>query len=424
MRSWNDNLKKLAYVLVVIALIPVVWLLIVGSTSKRRIDSRWLERDFRSVKAMVYEHVDPFWKNPREKFEKAIEHAEKSIKRMHRMDFFLLIQPIFALLEDHESRVHFGMPDYMPVLPFKVAIREGKLLAYDSVSPYVKNGSEIETFDKMTSTEFLEWLKNYVGAESEAQWEESAEQFVFRLPSIQRKEWYPLKIGGKRRKIYSLPISKYRELRNKYYGYEEPFELTEKEGINILKIQSFSMWGQDIQNFEDDVEKLAKEGRPLIVDLRDNAGGSWKMVEVLIKHLVNKTVSFRREVTFAKNQVCTGKSQVESVKINPEKPFFNGRILVLVNRRTLDEAYDAALLLSKVATIAGEKPDIGNFRFFNVHYKSLPSVGMYFTISCAKMKYLDRLRIDVPLNENFGEYSKRISGKADSILKKAIEVIK
>ena len=424
MRGWNDNLKKVAYILVAASLIPVVWFLIIGSTSKRRVNPKWLRRDLRTIESMIYDHADPFWKNPKETFEKYIKDAEKSIKRMHRMDFYLLVQPIFALLEDHESYVHFGMPDYMPVLPFKVRFFNGKIYVYDSVSADVKNGSVIEKFNGMNTKEMVRFLKRYVGAESESQWENLAETFVFRLPSIQRRESYRIRISGKDLKVYSLPIAKYERMRAKLYGREKPFYTYKKGDVDVLKIRDFSMWGQDIQDFEDTVERIANTSKKLIVDLRDNPGGDWKEVRVLVERLVKEPVRLRKKLIFSENATCGGGKREVSIAIDPKDPVFSGKILLLVNKRTLNEAYDAAVLLSRDASVAGEMPDMGDFRFGSAVFKTLPSVGMYFTLSCDREFYLDSLKIDRYIQESEEDFVKRIRGDSDDVLKEAIGVIK
>ncbi len=424
MRSWNDNLKKVAYVLIAVSLVPVVWFLIIGSTSKRKVRPEWLSKDLKTIESMIYDHADPFWKNPKDVFKRYFKNAEKSIRKTHRMDFFLLIQPIFALLEDHESFVHFGMPSYMPVLPFKVYFHDGELYIYDSISADAKNGSRIEEFDGMDLEKFKSFLRKYIGAESESQWEILAENFIFRLPSIQRKEAYRIKISGKDMKIYSVPISKYNAMKSKIYGREKPFYTFEMDGVTVLKIKTFSMWGQDIQDFEDTVENLASRSRRLIVDLRDNPGGDWREVKVLIEHLIKKSTSLRNRLVFSENSLCGGGEKEENITIDPKDPVFDGKLLVLVNRKTLDEAYDAAVILSKNAPVVGENPDMGIFRFTAVRFKRLPSVGMYFTLSCAKEFYLDTVKIDRYIPEKGEEFEKRIKGEADDVLKKAIEVIK
>ena len=423
MRSWNDNLKKVAYILIAVSFVPVVWFLIIGSTSKRRVKPDWLRRDLKTIESMIYDHADPFWKNSKETFKEQFERAESSLKRMHRMDFFLLIQPIFALLEDHESFVHFGMPDYMPVLPFKVRFRGGKIYVYDSILADVKNGSILEEFDGMDREEFGEFLRLYVGAESGAQWENLAESFIFKLPSVQRRESYKIGVSGKDLKIYSVPISKYNTMRKKIYGREKPFYVHNEKDLTVLRIKTFSMWGQDIQEFEDTVERLARESKRLIVDLRDNSGGDWKEVRVLVEHLVKSPVSLKKKLVFSENSLCGGGEREMTVTVEPKDPVFDGKLLVVVNHRTLDEAFDAALLLSKNASVVGENPDIGEFRFTAVRFKRLPSVGMYFTLSCAKEFYLDNFDIDVYIQESEEEFRERISGRSDEVLKKAIEVI-
>ncbi len=423
MRSWNDNLKKVAYALIAISFVPVIWFLVIGSTSKRRVNPKWLERDLKTIESMIYDHADPFWKNPKETFDEYMKKAEKSIKSMHRMDFFLLVQPLFALLEDHESYVHFGMPSYMPVLPFKVIFHDGKLYAYDSVTEDVKNGSMIEEFDGMSTEELVKFLKEYVGAESEAQWENLAEEFMFRLPSIQRRESYKIRISGKTIKVYSIPIVKYKSMRSKIYGRERPFYVYRKGDVDILKVRTFSMWGQDIQDFEDTVENLASTSKKLIVDLRDNSGGDWKEVKVLVEHLIKSPVHLRKKLIFSKNSTCGGGKNMEDIVIDPKSPTFNGKLLVLVNRRTLNEAYDAAILMSKSATVAGEMPDMGKFRFGAAVFKTLPSVNMYFTLSCDREFYLDKLRIDRYIRESDEEFLKKIMGGSDDVLERAIGVI-
>ncbi len=424
MRSWNDNLKKVAYILIAISLAPVIWFLIIGSTSKRRVNPKWLRRDLKTIESMIYDHADPFWKNPKEAFEKYMRGAEKSIKRMHRMDFFLLVQPLFALLEDHESYVHFGMPSYMPVLPFKVMFHNGKLYVYDSVTEDVRNGSSIEEFDDMNMRQLMKFLKEYVGAESEAQWENLAEEFMFRLPSIQRMESYKIRISGKSIRVYSIPIAKYESMRSKIYGRKKPFYVDRKDGVDILRIRTFSMWGQDIQDFEDTVENLASTSKKLIVDLRDNPGGDWKEVKVLVEHLIKGRSHLRKKLVFSKNSMCGGGERKENITVYPKDPVFDGKLLVLVNKRTLNEAYDAAVLLSEYATTVGEMPDMGDFRFGSPVFKTLPSVNMYFTLSCDREFYLDKLKIERYIHESDGEFLRRISGSSDDVLERAIGVIK
>ena len=385
MRGWNQDLKIIFYIFVAVFIGALAWTVYQGSYSRRRVKADWLRRDLETVKNLIESHIDPYWKHSKEDFEKLIEKAESSIKKMHRMDFYLLIQPIFALLSDHESYVHFGMPSYMPVLPFRVRIDKGKMFVENSIDPRIKDGSLIEEFAGMRVEDFMKWLERYIGAENEAHWEELAEEFVFRLPSIQRREKYEIVADGKKIKFKSLAIARYEEKLKELGKEEKPFEVFKKNGCKVLRIRTFSIWGRDIKDFEDVLRSL--EGDKLVIDLRRNGGGSWKMAKMLVSYIVSRKVSFKRRV------VTKTETRDEEVSVEPIGEGFKGEVYVLVNRRTLDEAYDAALLLSKVATVVGEEPEIGEFRFAYPSFKRLPSIGMYATVSKAKIEYLEKLRV-------------------------------
>ena len=396
MRGWNQDLKIIFYVFVAVFIGVLIWTVYQGSYSRRRVKADWLRRDLETVKTLIEEHVDPYWKHPKEDFERLIEKAESSIKKMHRMDFYLLIQPIFALLSDHESYVHFGMPSYMPVLPFRVKIEKGKMFVHSSIDPRIEDGSLVEEFDGMKTEDFMKWLENYIGAENEAHWEELAEELIFRLPSIQRREKYEIVADGKKLTVKSLAIARYEEKLKELGKKEEPFELLEKNGCKVLKIRTFSIWGRDIRDFEDVLRNL--DGDELVIDLRGNGGGSWKMAKMLVSYIVDRRVSFKRRV------VTKSETRDEEVSVEPIGEGFKGKVYVLVDRRTLDEAYDAALLLSKIATVVGEEPEIGEFRFAYPSFKRLPSVGMYATVSKAKIEHLEKLRVfPEKVCENGGE---------------------
>jgi hypothetical protein len=410
LRSWNENLKKIGYILIVVFLMPVIWFLIAGSTSKRKVNPSWLERDVDTIEPMVFTHVDPFWRHERKEFEEILKKARSSIKRMHRMDFYLLVQPIFALLSDHESYVHFGMPGYMPVLPFRVVIRNGRIFAVSSTTHDIEDGDEIVEFDGMKISEFLNWIEKYVGAESRAQWEVLAEEFIFRLPSIQRNEKYRVRTNDGIKSVYSVPIAKYRERLKELGKLKKEFEVFKKNGFTVLKVRTFSLWGRDIQDFEDELKRIIRNSEKLIVDLRGNSGGSWGTMKKMVSYLINKEVSFERSVE------RNGQIVDETVKVSPRDGHFEGDLYVLVDERTLDEAYEASLLLSEVATVVGKNPDMGDFRFSGIEFKRLPSVGMYFTLSHEKVYYPEKLRVDIVVDESDEEYVKRAIRKGDKML--------
>ncbi len=414
MRSWNENLKKWAIVLTIVFLLPAVWLLVAGSTSRRRIDAKWLLKDFQRVEEMIGEHVDPYWRTPKEGFEEVIEKARSSIKRMHRMDFYLVAQKVMALLQDHESYVHFGMPDYMPVLPFKLRFRDGKLFVYDSIDGEVKDGSVVEEFNGMGIEKLLNWVGEYVGGESEEQFLRLAEDFLFKYPSIFRKESVKVKIGGRVVKVYCTTIAKYSE-RLKEKKKSRDFKLVRIRGVPILKLRTLSLWGQDIQDFEDTLEDLSKE-KVVVLDLRGNGGGSWKTAQTVMKYLSRGKLRLERKITMKGEG-----SRKDALEF--EGGNFKGKLYVLVDRRTLDEAYDLVLMLSSFAKIVGEEPGIGDFRFGFPAYKRLPSVSMFLTVSRGKIEYDGRLRIDVKMEEDFQSYVDRMTGRRDAMIEKLLKEV-
>ena len=437
MKGTSDTMKKWGLFLAIGALLAIVLPFFIYSlTSKRRVEKRYVLRDIDTIEELIkYGDISTMYEELSKKMIRELEYQKISLpEKFHRMDFFLRIQPILSEAKDQNTKIIFGVPSYYPVLPFKARFVDGKLYVVESVTDLLKPGNEIVKVDGKNVREFLNYLEILAPADSPALLYKKTQERFFQLPFIERREKYTLEVKGKGKITISyVPKSSYIEKLREIRGHEWDYKFETLGDIGLLRFRTFNLYGQDIQDLEDLLKSLpSKNLRYLVIDLRDCEGGSMSIPLKVLAHFVEKEVKFEREYAIRTSQFCGGqgngkiqeKTMVYSIK--PKKPMAKAKLVVLVDRTTSNEALDFAYLVEKtgLGEVYGEIPDQSLSHTFMVSGKSLPSVGMFASISCARWNDKGKLVVKNPVRLSTQDYIGFLSGKEDVLLENVLKLLK
>ncbi len=432
MRKWG------ILFIILIFLSLLIPLFVYSLTPTRRVEKRYTLKDINTIEKLLL-NANVLTKDAtdlREKINKEINALRENLPdKFHKMDFYLKVQPIFSQLSDQYTGIRYGVPEYMPVLPFKARFINGRLFVVESVDENIKEGSRIIRFNNMNEKELYEFLKSLTSADTSSLLEKRMVTRLWHLPFIFRKEKFKVSFeNGKTYTIEYVPKSLYIKLSRKKYGKEIDFFYEERNSVGILKIRTFSIYGQDIQDFEDLLDEIAdKNLKALIVDLRDCEGGDFRTPLKILKHIVESETSFSRRYILRKTLYCGGmEAQDEMVTdeitytIKPAKKQFNFEVILLVDETTSNQALDFAYMGKKMnlVKIVGVTPSQPLSHTIMPTGKFLPAVGFYATVPCAKWLSSEKLELDMSLEESDKERLRRYIKLEDAMLEKILDYLK
>jgi len=436
-KSTNERMKKWGIIFAVAVLAALVLPFFIYSlTPKRRVEKRYVIRDIETIENLLrYGDMSTINEDLLKSMVRELEYLKIALpEKFHRMDFFLRAQPILSKAADQNTEIIFGVPDYYPVLPFKARYVNGKFFVVESVDDKLKPGDEIVSINGKDTKSFFEYLKSLVSADSEALLSKKIEERFWQLPFIERKEKYTLETRKKGKiEVSFVPKKTYIEKLRKIKGHEWDYKFEAQDNFGILKFKTFNLYGQDIQNLEDDLKKAASMNlKYFIIDIRDCTGGNLNTGLNILSYFTDHAVTLKRYYTFRSSEYCGGEGKgeiqemVKEYPIQPANERMNSKLIVLVDRTTSNEALDFAYIVKKagLGQIYGEVPDQNLSHTFMVSGKSLPSVSMFAAISCARWNESGKLEVDKEFNLEDMQYTNYIAGKDDILLRTLINEIK
>ncbi len=429
MRGSSERMKKWGIALVIIFLIPAFIFFIYSLIPQRRVEKKYVLRDLETVKKLLLQaYVE---KLPESKVEVGINSiAEALPKKFHRMDFYLKLQPFLSNFNDPDTRLIFGVPEYFPVLPFKARFVGERLFVIESVESRLKDRTEILEINGMKASELYEFLRRLVSSDTTALAEKRMVKILYWLPFIKRREKFSLVIEGQKKlTVSAIPLKIYVRERRKIYGRERVFGYREERNVGILRIRTFDMYGQDIQDFEDLLEEIGNKALDaLIIDLRDCEGGDFRTVSKIMGHLIDKEVTYsflvrKRHSKFTGSEENRFEDEEKKYEFSPIKPLFNFPVVILVDRTTSREALFFAYMAKSYAKIVGEKPQEGLSHTVFPTGKWLPSVSMYVMVSTGKLEIDNELSLDCSFSVSDEERLKQLLGKEDVLLERVLKIL-
>ena len=438
MRGTSESMKKWGIFMAIIVLVALVLPFFIYSLiPKQRVEKRYVLRDIDTIEDLLrFGDISTINENLLKNMVRELDYLKVSLpEKFHRMDFFLKVQPILSKANDQNTEIIFGVPSYYPVMPFKARFVDERLFVIESIDNKLKPGDEITSVNEKDIESFFKYLKSLVSADSEALLCKKMENRFWQLPFIERREKFTLEIKNRGKVAVSfIPKKAYIEKLRKIKEHEWDYKFEVKNSIGMLKFRTFNLYGQDIQNLEDDLKRAASMNlKYFIIDVRDCTGGNLNTALKVLSYFTSKEIILKRDYILRISKYCGGsegggklQKRTKTYHIKPKTPKISSKLIILVDRTTSNEALDFAYIVKKagLGKIYGEVPDQKLDHTFMVSGKSLPAVKMFAAVSCAKWDEKGKLKIDKMIELENKDYIKYISGKDDILFNKVIDDFK
>ncbi len=434
-RGWNERMKKVGILLAILFLIPALVLFIYSLFPSRLIPEKDLKRDFDYMLDIVRSAYIDTDEIPT--FERRAFSFRRQIKsKMFRFDYYKLVSRLLSELNDSSVNLSFSLPFYMPVMPFKAYPVGNELFVIESVTRDVKPCSRISSVNGESAENLIERLRSYISAESDSMKAWKVSDLFWKLPTLDRLESIELVVNGRAVQLKSITRREYEEKLKEIVGGRKPFSYTEKDGIGILRIRSFSIYKRDLIEWHDLLKNLKTE--KLLIDLRSNRGGSFSRARELLEVLLKEPFTLKRDLEIRANRFS--KETLERMGITWEegeilkrnssisidgKNGYEGKVWVLLDSHTANTALDFALVLreSGRGKIVGEKPLQKASRNITLTYHALPSVKFGLMIPDARLVYHSDLKVDLLLPQSTEERLIWLCGEEDPYLERVLKEI-
>jgi RNA polymerase sigma-70 factor (ECF subfamily) len=128
-----------------------------------------------------------------------------------------------------------------------------------------------------------------------------------------------------------------------------------QDGIGYVLIRSFPSSGEDLKQAFEVLERAAKRGAPLIIDVRANGGGSENAARQLAGCFVEQPVAYAKHVMGGGKGLTT--PHTRELEPNKAYPTFTNRVVVLAGLGTVSSAEAFVMMMQQNprCTIIGER---------------------------------------------------------------------
>ncbi len=433
--GWGERLKKAGMILSIIFMIPFFIFLIYSFIPTRLLNEKDMKRDFDYLRDLVIEaYIDG---KKVDDFERAWNYNLRRIRgKLPRMEFYKIVARTISVLDDDSVGVSFGVPKYMPVMPFEVFPSDDRLFVIKSAIDEIPECSEVLEVNGEKEKDLIERLESYVSSDTEKLKYLKISKLFHLLPTLDREEKYSVVLktaSGVEKISFEAPtkLEYFRDL-ERIGKIEKPFHFKEIGKRAYLKVSTFSIYKNYIHEYHDILEKL-KNFKEVVIDLRSNTGGSPSRARELIETLIKDETSVKKIYRIKVNPYS--KDTLESMGLSGKegeivskdveviytpKGGFEGRVTAIVDRYTMGSALEVAYILKKAGyEVIGERPlqKLSRNVVFTPH--GLPSAGFGIHIPDGRIENeTDELTPDVEINLKDLEYIFwRCSGE-DRILEK------
>lgn len=274
------------------------------------------------------------------------EYIPKVLATDTTYEYYQELTKMMALLKDGHSNVYYNSADYGRP-PLRTKLIENKVLVtniYNDtlISKNIAIGDEILEINNTNAIEYGKRnIMPYQSASTSQDLDNRTFHYAFFYGKI--KEPIVLKIKKKDKSVFTTTVS--RELKSNYKRESYVLKIT-KDNIAHLTINDFE--NQDYRKLFDSLYVNIIKSKALIIDIRNNGGGSSNQGYYILSHLINKKVNnskskTRQYVAYAK---ANGSSDtfieyapywIEPIQ-NKEK--YTNPVVVLTSAKTFSAAED------------------------------------------------------------------------------------
>ncbi len=382
-----------------------------------------LQQDFKIFRNALEEgHAGLYRYTSKEEMDALFESVEKSLDRsMTELDFFRMLAPLIAHIHDGHTSISLSqslekilesMPD---LFPFNLRFIEEKAYLFrnysqqediamgsellsikghpisrilESMFPFIPNDAHIRTskYRKLEGTAYFGRLFNLIYG--------SSDSFTFACQDPETGNEKTYTVGAiKTADLNSIAVARYPGI----FEERPPIQLDYKNDVAILTVRTFSARAYKIakidfpkflkNTFQELEEK--KTGH-LIIDLRDNGGGTDAYGKILFAHFIDKPFQFYEHLrannseysffdytgipSYQQKEFSLGFKKNEEgtydLKFHPNlgeqkpiPPIFKGKAYVLLNGNSFSGTGECTSLMHfhKVATFIGEECGAGYY---------------------------------------------------------------
>jgi len=347
--------------------------------------------------------------------------SERFKKSLTEMDFFRLLLPLIGKINDGHTGINLSktymkyLEDQTIVFPFKLRFAKKRAYLYRNYSEdmNILMGGELLSINGQSVSGIIEKLLPLIPSDAgikTAKWRKLESTGFFGLSytflfgetrSFSIVVRHPLEKAIDQVKVKGIKIKDLNQIFKKRYPEaakeKKPITLEYKYGIPVLTIRTFA--GSSIQragiNYADFLKKSFSEFenkkiKNLIIDLRDNGGGSDQFGKLLFAYLIDKPFSYYRALETKKNkfqffkytsltpaqqklppgQFKKNQRGWYDVQLhpnlgqqNPLKPTFKGKVYVLLNGRSFSATGETTSMMHfyKKAIFVGEECGAGYY---------------------------------------------------------------
>lgn len=298
--------------------------------------------------------------------EETIERVYESIKTpLSDDDFYFAINPLFTMMNDGHTILYDQLNDGSGIdLSFEW-LNEGIVITKDN--DYLHKGDEILSIGGITPQLLKEMLHEQISTENDYWVQTTAEKLLFRWPYL---TYYELvnddqTVTIEYRRGDQIKFTRLPRVDHVYYeGKDQPWyewHLEENNNLGYLRFDSFASGDRfetilpEVRTFFEEV--IEKDLDYVVIDLRDNGGGTAQILNVILSFLPEKTLytSGFYPYNYYKQYQYSG------------QPTFNGQLYVLTGHDSFSCSVYATSILKDngLAQTIGEPT--GEMPAFNRH---------------------------------------------------------
>ncbi len=396
----------------------------------------------------------PFpWRHiSREEFMEKVEEIKQELnKPMTKEDFWKEVAYLLHYIKDVHAGAVFPADENTLVFPFIPGAVGNRIFALRTL----KKGSvsapfEILKIEGKDAKDIMRELDRYTPFST--LW--SSNRLVWILPSLWHKKELHLLIKreGEQREIVvkAMTMREFKKIKKQLSKDEKYYWFTRKGNIGILRIKSFKFAirsPEKLKKFSEFLTEVFSENKDmtdLIIDVRNNPGGSWNAPLEIISHFVDRPLTIQATVytkvckESEKDLAAIGirySDEMEGKVIKTERefvatlkdPIYRGRVWVLTNESVFSGGKFFVYVMKKyrLGKIVGKEllsdANITLWRIF-----TLPYTQLAVTIPTRLVFFGENVKIDPDYRIELTEEEKvrYILGKSDPMLQKAIELVK
>lgn len=318
------------------------------------------------------------WEALRSKYEPLFEQAEND--KNFDLYYTTLREYLFSLNDGHIKIVNDNVYDGNTVFKKEVGggfglsavqLDNGKVLVSlvlensPAARSGIKLGAEIVSWDGMTGAEAFErtsWSENGTATDEGKRFNQG--RFMVRAPigkevQVEYRNWGSSETERTKLTAYDDQFETLKKTKNKLTPADLEASPIEGEmldnGYGYVKIKHF-LPKSNVASPEKKLADLlrmfkAKNAKGLIIDLRDNPGGEDQLAANLAGFFVNKEKIYEYVSYYNR---YTGKFELnrnEVIKVKPSKPYYDGKVAILINSRTGSSGEGMPLVLKGMPNV-------------------------------------------------------------------------